>query len=99
MRLSAKEIALRDLLENKTVIIFGAGIAGKGVLKILNREKISVAAFHDNGALQPYSMEGHYRFTNGFLDAKSERSRFYQRRRKTTSFSYGDISRLLLFKI
>ena len=58
LRLSAKGVALKDLLGGKTVIIFGAGIAGKGVLKILRQEKIPVAAFHDNGALQPYSVEG-----------------------------------------
>lgn len=58
LQLSLKNVTLKDLLEGKTVIIFGAGIAGKAVLKILNQEKIPVAAFHDNGALQPYDVEG-----------------------------------------
>ena len=57
LRLSTKNIALKDLLADKAVIIFGAGIAGKGALKILRQEKIPVAAFHDNGALKPYAVE------------------------------------------
>ena len=56
-RLSVKNADLKNFFKDKTVIIFGAGIAGKGVLKIFQYKNIPVAAFYDNGARQPYSVE------------------------------------------
>lgn len=56
-RLSVKGVDLGNFLKDRTVIIFGAGIAGKGVLKIFSRKKIPVAGFFDNGAVIPYSVD------------------------------------------
>ena len=55
-----KNIAVSDwqeIFKNKNVIIFGAGIAGKAVLKILKSKGINVFGFQDNGAAVPYKIE------------------------------------------
>lgn len=44
-------------LKDKNIIIFGAGIAGQAVLKILKSKGLNVFAFFDNGAVKPYQIE------------------------------------------
>ncbi len=56
-RLTVKNSDLKKFLQDKTVIIFGAGSTGKVAFKLLQHENIPVAAFYDNGALKPYSVE------------------------------------------
>lgn len=47
-----------EQLKNKKIIIFGAGIAGQGILKVLRHKNIPVYCFFDNKAAKSWVCEG-----------------------------------------